>query len=243
MRTRVASSDWCASRKVVSVTATSVLLPQPAGELLRPDLEQQLPGAVRGRDPQVHLRQLGGRVDAHRRGAVRLVDRDVGQVAEQLAAAVAGAPGLDELRVGLDERRRDPPGREVGVGEDGLQERDVGGDAADAELRDRAPRLLDRLVERAAAAGQLGEHRVEVRGHLGAGVGRAAVEPDAAAAGGAVRRDHAGVGTEVVGRVLGGDPALQRRAAQSGCRPGTGRGRPASRRPRSASATAPGRRR
>ena len=34
------------------------------------------------------------------------------------------------------------------------------------------------------------------------------------AAGGAVRRDAPGVRPEVVGRVLGGDPALQRRAAQ-----------------------------
>ena len=70
------------------------------------------------------------------------------------------------------------------------------------------------VVEVAAAAGELGQHRVEVRADLGAGVGRAAVEADAGAAGGAVRRDLAGVGAEAVGRVLGGDPALQRGAAQ-----------------------------
>ena len=53
-----------------------------------------------------------------------------------------------------------------------------------------------------------------MRGDLGAGVRRPAVEADARAAGGAVRRDLAGVGTEAVGRVLGGDPALERGAAQ-----------------------------
>ncbi len=44
---------------------------------------------------------------------------------------------------------------------------------------------------------------------LGAGVRRAAVEPDTGAAGRAVVADHAGVGAEPVGGVLGGDPALQ----------------------------------
>ena len=44
---------------------------------------------------------------------------------------------------------------------------------------------------------------------LDAGVDRAAVQPDAGAAGRAVRGDRAGVRAESVGRVLGGDPALQ----------------------------------
>ena len=158
-------------------------------------------------------------------------------------AAVAVRTGGEQLRVGLDERGGDPTGGEVGVVQHRLEERDVGGDAVDAELRERPSRLLDRLVEGAAATGQLGQHRVEVRVHLGSGVGRAAVQPHAGAAGGAVRRDLAGVGAEPVGRVLGGDPALQGRSAQHDARPGSGRGRRGSRRPRSASATAPGRRR
>ncbi len=50
---------------------------------------------------------------------------------------------------------------------------------------------------------------------MGADLGaqmRAAVEPDARTAGRAVAGDAAGVGAEAVGRVLGGDPALHRRA-------------------------------
>ena len=91
MRTRVASSDWWASRNVVSVTATLVCARSRRANSSGPDLEQQLAGAVGRRDVEVDVGQLGGRVEGHRRGAVRLVDGDVGEVGEQLAAAVAGA--------------------------------------------------------------------------------------------------------------------------------------------------------
>ena len=67
--------------------------------------------------------------------------------------------------------------------------------------------------EVAAPAGQLDQHRVEVRADLRAEVG-AAVEPDARATGGAVGADPSGVGPEAVGRILGGDPALQRGAVR-----------------------------
>ncbi len=49
-----------------------------------------------------------------------------------------------------------------------------------------------------------------MRRDLCTGVRRAAVQPDARATGGPVGGDHAGVWAEPVGRVLGGDPALQR---------------------------------
>ena len=213
VRTRVASSDWCASRKVVSVTATASCA-RPPGELLRADREQQLPGAVGGGHLQVHGRQLGDRVDGDRRGAVRAVDGDVREVVEQLGAAVRGAARGEQLRVVLDERGVQPAGPEVRVVEHRLEERDVRGDAADPELGDRPPGPLDRGGEVPAAAGELGQHRVEVRADLGARVGGAAVEPHARAAGGAVGGDLAGVGTEAVRGVLGGDPALERRAVR-----------------------------
>ena len=106
-----------------------------------------------------------------------------------------------------------PPARKSGSSRTGLQERDVGGDAADAELGQRAAGAVDGRLERPAAAGELGQQRVEVRRDLGPGVGGAAVEADARAARRAVRGDDAGVRAEAVGRVLGGDPALQRGAA------------------------------
>ena len=113
----------------------------------------------------------------------------------------------------VDEGGRQPAGLEVGLLEQRLEERDVRRDAADAELGERAPGATDRGREVAAAAGELDQHRVEVGADLGADEDRAAVEPDAGATGGAVGRDPAGVGAELVGRVLGGDPALQRGAA------------------------------
>jgi len=62
--------------------------------------------------------------------------------------------------------------------------------------------------KRAAAAGQLHQHRIEVRRHLGA-QRRSTVQPDARSLGGAVRGDATGVGAKPVRGVFGGDPALQ----------------------------------
>ena len=99
-------------------------------------------------------------------------------------------------------------GTEVGVGQNSLQKRKVGGDTTDTELRDRALGPGDRRLERAAAAGQLDQHRIEVRRHLGAQRG-STVQPDARPLGGAVGGDATGVGAKPVRGVFGGDPALQ----------------------------------
>ena len=81
--------------------------------------EQLLPGAVGRQGGGVEHRELRGRLDpvggGDRRGAVRLVDRDVGQEGQQLAAGVARRGGRQQPRVGLDERRGDRPAGEVGV--------------------------------------------------------------------------------------------------------------------------------
>ena len=63
------------------------------------------------------------------------------------------------------------------------------------------------------AAGELDEHRVEVRADLGPDEHRATVEPHPAAPGRAVDGDLPGIRAEPVGGVLGGDAALQRGAA------------------------------
>ena len=191
-----------------------LLLAQGAREPVGARSEQRLAGAVRGGDQQVDVRQLADRVDGDRGLAVRLVDGDVGEVGEQLGAAVGRRASGEQLRVLLDEGRRDVTGPEVRVVENRLQERDVGGRHPRIRNSATARRALDGRREVAAAAGELGQHRVEVRADLGAGVRRAAVEPDARAAGRAVGRDLAGVGAEAVRGVLGGDPALQRGAAQ-----------------------------
>src|SRR4051795_12749631 len=108
----------------------------------------------------------------------------------------------------LDERGGHPPGPEIRIVEHRLEERDVRRHTADPELRDRPSGTVHRGGEVPAAARELGEHGVEASGHLRAGVRRAAVAPYPSTAGGAVRRDPAGVWPEPVGRVLRGDPAL-----------------------------------
>ena len=77
------------------------------------------------------------------------------------------------------------------------------------------PRTWTSLMARAAlrqtpgkVLSHLHQQGVVVGGDDGAGVGVAAVQPDAEAAGGAVSGDLAGVGGEVVGGILGGDAAL-----------------------------------
>ncbi len=214
VRTRVASSDWCASRKVVSVTPTRCWPRRSAANFSGPSWSSACREPSGAGTLEVDLGQLADGVDADRRLAVRLVDGHLGQPGEQSGAAVGVGPCLEQVGVLLDEAGRHVARAEVGLVEERDQERDVRRDATDPELGDSSAGLADGVLEGAAATGELGEHRVEVRGDLGAGVRRTAVEADAATAGGAVRRDPAGVRTEAVGGVLGGDPALQRRTAQ-----------------------------
>ncbi len=211
-------------------------------ETLGTQLDQQLFGPRRWGCRQVDRRQLVLRVNRRRPRPVRLVDRDVGQVVEDLGAPVGRRPRGHQLRALIDERRRDPPGLEIGIIEHRRQERNVRRHPANAELRHRPSRAPHRRREVAAPARQLDQHRIEVGTDLGAHM-RPAIESDARTTRTAVRRDAPGIRTEPVRRVLGGDPALQRRPvwdhrflAQPKVIPGFPRSR-------CAAATTPGRRR
>lgn len=188
-------------------------LAQRAGEALRAEFDELLPGA-RGRLARRQRGQLGAGLDQFGPLAVRLVDRHVGEVREQLGAAVGGGAGGQQVGALLDERGRDPAGLEVGVVQHRLQEGDVGGHAADAELGHGTPGPADRGLEVPAPAGEFDQHGVEVGADLRTGMGGSAVEADARAAGRAVGADAAGVRAEAVGGVLGGDTALKGRAVQ-----------------------------
>ena len=143
VRTRVASSDWWASRKVVSVTATRRPRAQASGEALRARARAAAAGNPAARVAEVDPGgQLDRRVEpASAPVAVRLVDGDLGQPGQQLGAAVgrraravssSGRSSMNDVVT--------PPATEVGVVEHGLQERDVRGHAADPELGQRPPR-------------------------------------------------------------------------------------------------------
>ena len=183
---------------------------QRGGEAVRAELEQPLAGSGgRGRRQVDVPAACSAGLTRRRRRSVRLVDRDIGEPVEDLGAAVLRDAPAQQLGALVDERGAEVAGDERRVVEHRLQEGDVRGDAADAELGEGALRAGDRGGVVAAAAGELREHRVEVRADLRAGVDGAAVEADAGAAGRAVRRDLAGVGAEAGGRVLGRDAALQ----------------------------------
>ncbi len=156
-------------------------LAQGAGEALGAELDQALARARRGQALR-YRGQLGHRVGQVGPLPVRPVHRDVGQVGQQLGAAVGGVAGGQQVRAPLDEGGGDPARLEVRVVQDRLEERDVGGDTADAELGDGAPGAAHRGGEVPAPAGQLDQHGVEMGADLGARVGGAAVQPDAGAA-------------------------------------------------------------
>ena len=181
VRTRVASSDWWASRNVVSVTARAVCSRRASAKPSGPSSSSRcrLPGgagAVRSSGGQLLARvePVGGR-------AVRPVDGHVAEEREQLGPAVRALLERRAARALLDERGGQVARDELRVGEHLLEERDVGADAADAELGQGAPGAGDGGREVAAAAGELDEHRVEVPADLRAGGRRGAVEPDAGA--------------------------------------------------------------
>ena len=86
---------------------------------------------------------------------------------------------------------------------------EVGRDAADAEFAERAVHARDRLVRRGRPGGHLFQQRIVEARDDRAGIGGAAVEPDAEAGRAAIGGDAAVVGDEVLLGVLGGDAALQ----------------------------------
>src|SRR6476620_8448242 len=150
----------------------------------------------------------------HGQVAVGLVDGDVGQPGQEVGAAGGRDAGLEQFRALVDEVRGHIPGDEVRVIQHSLEEGDVRGDAADAELRECAAGAGNRGGVIPAAAGELDQHGVEVGADLGTGVDRAAVQADTGSTGRAVTGDLSNVGTEPVGGILGGDTALDGSAAK-----------------------------
>ena len=189
----------------------------PVGDRLRALRLEELPGARRRRVERHHRRPRRprlGRRPRPSRGLRVPVDGDVGDVGQDLRRPVAARREMvqlggrvDELgRVGIVEERR--------VLEQVLDEGDVGRDPADAELAERPVEPRDRHLRRRRPGGHLLQERVVVAGDHRPRIGGAAVEPDAVPGGAAVGGDPAVVGDEVVLRVLGGDPALDRVAVE-----------------------------
>ncbi len=176
----VANSDWWASRNVVSVTPTAFDSRIQAGEPFGTEFGQSLLRSRRWRRRQIDVGQLVVWIDRRRPRSVRLVDRDVGQVVEDLGAAIGRGVRCQQVRAVVDERRGDPARTEVRIVDDGQQERDVRRHTAHAEFGQRAARPSDRRRVITSAARQLDQKRVEMRTDLGAQM-RCAIEADARA--------------------------------------------------------------
>ena len=142
------------------------------------------------------------------------VHRHVGDVVQELRRAVAAPDRGDQLRRLVDEARRVAHVAEARMRDDVLEEGEVGRDAADAELAERAVHARDRLLRRRRPGGDLLQQRIVEAGDDRAGIGGAAVEADAEAGRAAIGGDAAVIGDEVLLGVLGGDAALERVAVQ-----------------------------
>ena len=200
----------------------ALLVAHPLGELGGAEFLEALAGAGLGVGGEARRLGLAG-VGRRQRAVAGLrvaVDGDVGDPAEQLGGAVLALAEVEQRRRFVDEAGGVVVGDEARVAHQVVQEGQVGGHAADAELHQRAVHAADRLPGGRRPGGDLLEQRVvEARDHR-AGVGRAAIDADAEAHRAAVGADAAVVGDEVVLGVLGGDAALQRVAGQADLRLG-----------------------
>ena len=218
---RVASSDWCASRIVVSVTSTcfcaSIHCAKPAGPSACS--RWRVPSGIGASHVDRRQHRLGqgsaGSVRPATSGlpctATSARKRSI-LLARSRRAAKASSSGVFSMKrvvssffVVVDEGR---------VVDQVFQELQVGGHAADAELAQRAVHARDGLGRGRRPGRHLDQQRVVVGRDHRAAIGRAGVEPDAEAGRAAVGGQPAVVGQEAVFRVFGGDAALQRVAVE-----------------------------
>jgi hypothetical protein len=98
---------------------------------------------------------------------VRLVHGDVGEIVEDLGAAIGRGACGQQIRALVDERRRDAACAEIRIVDHRHQERDIRRHATDAELGQCPAGPGDRSGKIAPAARQLHQHRVEVGADFG----------------------------------------------------------------------------
>ena len=134
---------------------------------------------------------------------------DIGDERQQLGGAVAATLAASQLRGLVDEARGVAVIAEFRMRDHLLQEGEVGGDAANPELTQRAVHARDGLLGRGAPGGDLFQQRIVEPGDHRAGISGAAVETDAEPHRAAISGDAAIVRHELVFRIFGGDPALQ----------------------------------
>ena len=188
-----------------------LLVLHPFGKTRRAVAVQHLPAAFNGcqrREFGDHgRRRILGRARAVAHFGVA-VHRHVGDVAQQLGRAVLARLEVEQVRCRVDEARGVAIFDEIGVRDDVLKERQIGGDAANAELAQGAMHAGNGFLGGGGPAGDLFQQRIVIAGDHRARIGRAAIKAHAKAGGAAIGGDAAIIGDEVLLGVLGGHPAL-----------------------------------
>ena len=194
----------------------------PSGDGLRPlPVEESLErfagrrGEADGEDGGLELRLRPGL-----RAVALPVDGDVADVAEDLRAPVETGTEVEEFPAGVDEARVHAAPEKLGVGDHVLQEGDVRLHPPDPELEEGPVHLPGRILEPECHRADLHEERIVVRAHRAARERRRPIETDPEPARGAVVGDPPGVREEVVFRILGRDPTLDRVSLGLGQRQG-----------------------
>ena len=188
----------------------------PVGHRLRAFFIQKRLGARRGRG--LGGRGLGGLEIRFRLGAAlgfgMPVHRDVGDVVQDPRRAIALGAEVKELRRLVDELGGVLVIQESRVLEQVFHEGNVRADAPDPEFAQGPVHPRDRGLGRWRPGRHLFQQAVIVAGDDCTRIGRASIKADAHAGRPAIGGDAAIVGDEVVGRVLGRDPALDRVAVE-----------------------------
>jgi hypothetical protein len=136
------------------------------------------------------------------------VHGDVGDIGQDARRPVAARLEVEKLGRLVDELRVVLVVQEGRVLQQVLDEGDVRRHAPDAELPQRPVHPRDGGLGRRRPCGDLLQQAVVVARDDRAGIGRAAVETDAHPRRAAIGGDAPVIGNEVVGRILGRDPAL-----------------------------------
>ncbi len=102
---------------------------------------------------------------------------------------------------------------EIGVIEQTGIQAEIGGDAGNLELLNRAAHTVDGLLAGSGPDRELGDQRIVIERHVPARVD-AAVDTNARTRGFGVMNDFSGAREKAVGGIFGVDPALDGRAAQ-----------------------------
>ena len=136
------------------------------------------------------------------------VDGEVAEVGKKLLCAVLAANKLEQLRSVVDESGPAVALDEGRVCEQGSEEGNVGLDTTDAELDQSTKHLSASDLVRRTKTCALDKHAVVVRSDDSTGETVATIETNTVTTSRAVHLDLASVGLECLGRIFGGDTAL-----------------------------------